>query len=74
MKLRGQVVKFTPNIMGTNWVHIQDGSQGDLTVTTSDVVAVGDIVMVEGTLTLDKDFGAGYRYDAIIEGAKLTKE
>ena len=30
MKLRGQVVKFTPNIMGTNWVHIQDGTGADV--------------------------------------------
>lgn len=78
VKVRGQVVKFTANIMGTNWAHIQDGTgagpTGDLTVTTSDVVAVGDIVVVEGSLTLNKDFGAGYQYSAIIEGAKLTKE
>jgi hypothetical protein len=78
VKVRGQVVKFTANIMGTNWAHIQDGTgagpTGDLTVTTSDVVAVGDVVLVEGSLTLNKDFGAGYKYAAIIEGAKLTKE
>jgi len=74
VKVRGQVVKFTANIMGTNWVHIQDGSAGDLTVTTGDVVAVGDIVLVEGNLTVDKDFGAGYRYEALIEDAKVVKE
>jgi len=78
VKVRGQVVKFTANIMGTNWAHIQDGTgsgaTGDLTVTTSDMVAVGDIVVVEGSLTVDKDFGAGYKYAAIVEGAKLTKE
>lgn len=78
VKVRGQVVKFTPNIMGTNWAHIQDGtgsgSTGDLTVTSSDVVSVGDIVVAEGSLTLNKDFGAGYKYAAIIESAKLTKE
>lgn len=73
VKVRGQVVKFTPNIMGTNWIHVQDGT-GDLTVTSSAVVAVGDIVLVEGTLTVNKDFGAGYKYDAIIEGATVTKE
>ena len=73
VKVRGQVVKFTPNIMGTNWIHVQDGT-GDLTVTSSAVVAVGDIVLVEGPLTVNKDFGAGYKYDAIIEGAKVTKE
>jgi len=78
VKVRGQVVKFTANIMGTNWVHIQDGTgsgpTADLTVTTSAVVAAGDQVVVEGSLTVNKDFGAGYKYDAIIEGAKVTKE
>jgi hypothetical protein len=74
VKVRGEVVKFSGNIMGTNWVHIQDGSGGDLTVTTDAVVATGDIVVVEGPLTVNKDFGAGYRYDAIIEKASVTKE
>ena len=78
VKVRGQVVKFTPNIMGTNWVHIQDGTgtgaTGDLTVTTSAVVAAGDMVTVEGSLTVNKDFGAGYKYAAIIENAIITKE
>ncbi len=78
VKVRGQVVKFTPNIMGTNWVHIQDGTgsgpTADLTVTTNDEVAAGDLVVVEGALTINKDFGAGYKYDAIIEGATVTKE
>ena len=78
VKVSGQVVKFTANIMGTNWVHIQDGTgsgpTADLTVTTSAVVAAGDMVTVEGNLTVNKDFGAGYKYDAIIEGATVTKE
>lgn len=78
VKVRGQVVKFTPNIMGTNWVHIQDGTgsdaTADLTVTTSATVAAGDLVVVEGPLTVNKDFGAGYKYAAIIENASITKE
>ena len=78
VKVRGRVVKFTPNIMGTNWVHIQDGSGAgatvDLTVTTSAIVAVGDVVLAEGTLAIDKDFGAGYKYAAIIEKATVAKE
>lgn len=78
VKLRGQVVKFTPNIMGTNWVHIQDGTgsadTADLTVTTSASVAPGDLVVVEGPLSVDKDFGAGYKYHVIIEGATVTKQ
>jgi hypothetical protein len=74
VKVRGKVVKFSANIMGTNWVHIQDGTKGDLTVTTDAVVATGDLVVVEGPLTVNKDFGAGYKYDAIIEKATVTKE
>ena len=76
--LRGRVVKFTPNIMGTNWLHIQDGtgSQGthDLTVTTGAAVQVGDLVVVKGPVTVDKDFGAGYRYAVIVEDATVTVE
>ena len=78
VSVRGRVVKFTANIMGTNWIHIQDGTGDgptcDLTVTSSATVAVGDVVLVEGPLSVDKDFGAGYQYGVIIEGAKVTKE
>ena len=78
VKVRGRVVKFTPRVMGTNWIHIQDGSgsgeTADLTVTSSAEVQAGDLVVVEGTLEVDKDFGAGYKYSAIIENAKVTKE
>jgi len=78
IRVRGEVVKFTPDIMGKNWLHLRDGSgaegTNDLTVTTSEVVAVGDIVLVEGTLEGDKDFGFGYRYDLILEDAQVTVE
>jgi hypothetical protein len=77
--VRGQVVKANNAIMGRNWFHLQDGSgkaddgTNDLTITTEDLVKVGDIVTVSGTLTVDKDFGAGYAYDAIIENATVKK-
>lgn len=75
--VRGKVVKFTDGIMGRNWVHIQDGTgeagTNDLTVTTQDAVNVGDVVLVQGTATVDKDFGAGYRYDLIIEQASVNR-
>ena len=78
VKVRGKVVKFSAQIMGRNWAHIQDGSgeagAADVTVTTDATVQVGDTVLVEGVLAVDKDFGAGYRYAAIIEQAKLTVE
>ena len=77
--IRGKVVKFLPEIMGKNWLHIRDGSgsreqaNDDITVTTDDVASVGDVVSVTGTVRVDKDFGAGYRYPVIIENAKLRK-
>ena len=75
VKIRGEVVKYTAEIMNTNWVHIQDGTRNgdsfDLTVTTNDVTKVGDVVTFEGTVSLKKDFGAGYFYEVIIEKAKL---
>lgn len=78
--VRGKVVKFNSGILGTNWLHIQDGTgnagdgTNDLTVTSQATAPVGQIVLVVGTLELDKDFGAGYRYDAIITEAELKIE
>jgi len=75
IKIRGEVVKFSPDIMKTNWVHIQDGTNNagsfDLTVTTNDVTKVGDVVTFEGKVAVKKDFGAGYYYEVIVENAKM---
>jgi len=76
--VRGKVVKFNAQIMGRNWLHIQDGSgkaedkTHDLTVTTSAEVKVGDVVMVTGKVAVDKDFGAGYAYPVIVEDAVVA--
>jgi hypothetical protein len=71
----GQVVKVNNNIMGQNWIHLQDGSRHqefyDLTVTSQQTAKVGDQITAEGTITLNKDFGAGYFYDLIMEDAQL---
>lgn len=76
--VRGKVVKFSPNIMGTNWIHLQDGTGGegtnDLTVTTDAKVAVGDTVLLKGVLATDKDFGYGYKYTIIVENSNVTVE
>ncbi len=75
VEIKGKVVKFNPDIMNRNWIHIQDGtSYGedyDLLVTSTDNVAVGDVIIVQGTVALDKDFGAGYSYPVMIENAKV---
>lgn len=73
--VRGKVTRFAAEVMGKNWLHIQDSSGfKDLTVTTSETVAIGDRVIIEGKLELDNDFGYGYVYPVMIKDAKVTKE
>ncbi len=77
--IRGKVVKFNAGIMGKNWIHLRDGSgtpegkDHDVTVTTNDAVAKGDVVLVKGTVAVDRDFGSGYTYALVVEDAKVTK-
>jgi hypothetical protein len=76
--VRGKVVKFLPQIMGKNWLHLQDGSgsagTNDLTVTTNAVAKIGDLVLVTGVVSVDRDFGYGYNYAVIIEDAEVKVE
>lgn len=76
--VRGRVIKYTANIMGHNWIHIQDGTgesgTNDLTVTTDGTAKIGDLVLIRGTAATDKDFGAGYSYELIIEEATVEVE
>jgi len=102
VKVRGRVVKFSAEIMGKNWLHLQDGTgdpvdsaakrglvvadgaanpagaaaggTNDLTVTTAQAAAVGDLVLITGTLAADKDFGSGYAYSVIVENAAIKVE
>ena len=80
VSLRGKVVKFNANILGTNFLHIQDGSgdvadgSNDLTVTTHAEAEIGQTIVVSGTIILGKDFGAGYSFPVMMEDASITTE
>jgi hypothetical protein len=77
IKVTGQVTKFLPQIMGKNWIHLQDGTEFeggfDLTITTDKQVNVGDKITFEGKITLDKDFGYGYFYAVLMEEGKIVQ-
>ena len=79
VRVRGKVVKFNANIMGRNWLHLQDGSGNpmknthDLVVTTTAEVGSPDVLVIEGKLAANKDFGAGYKYDVILEQGKIIQ-
>lgn len=72
----GKVVKVNNNIMKRNFLHIQDGTgkegTNDVTVTSAQTAAVGEMVHVVGTVAIDRDFGAGYVYPLIIEDAVIS--
>lgn len=73
--VRGKVMKVSRMIMGRNWVHIQDGTGSamhnthDLVITTQETPEIDAVVTFTGTLHAERDFGAGYKYAAIVEDA-----
>jgi len=75
--VRGKVVKYHPEIMGRNWVHLRDGTgsavdnSNDLLVTTTQETRIGETVTAKGVVRTDMDFGAGYAYKVLIEEATL---
>ena len=77
--IRGKVVKYSPGIMGKNWIHLRDGSGSaadnthDLLVTTTDQTKVGDVVVAKGVVRTDRDFGSGYAYKVLVEEVKLQQ-
>lgn len=79
VRVRGQVMKVSPNIMGKTWIHLQDGTGNamdnthDLVFTSQAIPEKGQTIVLEGVLAQDKDFGAGYRYKAIVEKAQIVE-
>lgn len=77
--VRGQVVKFTADVMGKNWLHLRDGTgsgadgSNDVLVVTGNTANVGDVVLVSGMVRTDRNLGSGYSYKVLIEEAKVTK-
>lgn len=79
VKVRGKVMKVSANIMGRNWIHLQDGTGDpmknthDLVITSAEQPAKDAVVTIEGVLATNKDFGAGYVYAVIVEEGKVQK-
>lgn len=75
VSVKGRVVKFTAGVMGKNWLHLQDGTgaagTNDLTVTTLGTAEVGADVVVTGKVSVDQDFGYGYKYAVLVSEAEV---
>lgn len=78
VRVRGVVVKSMGGVLGKTFAHIRDGSgdsassDNDLTITTQEELKVGATVMFEGTVVINKDFGAGYSYPVLLENARVV--
>ena len=75
--VRGKVVKVNKNILDKNWIHIVDGTsfenKRDLTITTPQIAKLGDTVTFKANVVLDKDFGAGYVYNLLLENGEIIE-
>ena len=75
IQLDGICTKINAGIMDRNWIHIKDGSQDDfdLVITTDAYVPEGAAFTMKAVVVLNKDFGAGYKYDLILEQGVIVK-
>jgi hypothetical protein len=76
--IHGKVVRYTPGVMGKNWIHLRDGTgtagkDDDVTVTTQDTAAKGEVITVRGKVALDQNIGMGASYPLIVQDAKVTR-
>jgi hypothetical protein len=76
VSLNARVIKISKNIMGRNWITLQDGtgteSDNKLLATSQEEVAPGDLVVVKGTVNTDIDLGYGYKYAVLLEEASFS--
>jgi len=73
VRVRGKLIKYVGNIYGKNWLHIRDNStKQDLLVITGEKVSKNaGLLLVEGTVVLDKDNGIGHIYPAVLDKARI---
>ncbi len=75
VEVSGTCVKVNSNIMGRNWIHLQDGTQDDfdLVVTSNARITEGSTITIRAVVALNRDFGSGYSYDLILENGTLIE-
>jgi hypothetical protein len=75
--VRGTVTQVSRGVLGRNWLQLRDGGgppeeQGShLTVTTRLGPTVGDVLLLEGTVRRNPDFGVAQSVPLLLEDAVL---
>ena len=77
VSLSGRVMKVSENIVGKNWITLQDGTgiapANKLIATSTELVGVGDLVTVTGVVHTNVDLGSGYSYTVLLEEATFSR-
>ena len=77
ISLRAKVMKVSKNILGKNWITLQDGTgkapENTLLATSAELVEIGDLVTAKGTVNTDVDLGSGYKYKVVLEETTFSK-
>ncbi len=75
VELTGTCTKINEGILGRNWLHLKDGTADtqDLVMTSSDAVDPGSEITIRAIVNLNRDFGAGYSYDVLLEEGKIIR-
>jgi hypothetical protein len=80
VRVRGVVVKTVPGVLDRTFLHVRDrsgradGIEDDLTITTAGTPETAKALLFEGRVAADRDFGSGYRYDVLLEDARIVGE
>ena len=69
VEIKGECTKINTGILNRNWIHLQDMDEKDkkIVLTSTEEVAPGDVVTFRARVALNKDFGAGYTYEILLE-------
>lgn len=75
VELTATCTKINEGILQRNWLHLADGTADgqDLVVTSADAVDPGSEITLRAVVRLNKDFGAGYAYDVLLEDGVIIR-
>ena len=75
--VRARVMKVSMNILGKNWITLQDGTgeapDNKLIATSTETASVGDVVTAKGVIQNDVDLGSGYKYKVLLQEAAFSR-
>ena len=76
VSLKARVIKVSKNIVGKNWITLQDGTgtepDNKILATSQELATPGDTVIAKGIVRTDLDLGSGYKYKVVLEEVSFS--